>query len=584
MELFKLLGTITIDASGATKTIEGVLTAGKDLETVLNKAGTETDNFGAKLGENGTFGKAAVWAGNMLADLTKKAVEFAGAFAKTGIDFNSSMEVYQASLKTLFRLDDAGASALLDKLYAFAVETPYAMKDVMAAANTLAINGVAEEELFDYLYMIGEMTGGKSENYGRIVKAITEINAQGELKPAERNQLVNAGIPIYSILADYGQSLGQPWLTEEYFREAVASPDMGNPTAEYVMAALFHATNEGGRYHGRMAAHMETFAGQQEKLNDAYEKTAGALTVAFFDVLKSDAIPGLSNILDKLYTWATENPELLSGLAESMSVFVTNGIDVLVTGLTGLLEFFEENEDSFTALVGMLGAIAFTSGHKGVGLALLGLAGYDVLTDEAEEIGKEMSGLSSDVDLPFVKQQLEAQGKGADWEPYLEAWKAARRDEGYDDTAIEAFIEEQFADQKRYLRAPTLLEKFNYAYLDKLYGEGASDWYYRDVGVFKRTDGGGRRWEDISPDDIDVDGTGGSLSQLRTDIQSLIAAISTQNAGITDAISAGMSGVTITGTVTNSNVMLETGALVGAIMPRLNLRMGTLNNRDLRGV
>lgn len=90
--------------------------------------------------------------------------------------------------------------------------------------------------------------------------------------------------------------------------------------------------------------------------------------------------------------------------------------------------------------------------------------------------------------------------------------------------------------------------------------------------------------ERIVPDD-DSDGTSGSVGipALVASIQSLTSAVQGMTGEIPLAITTGISGISVTGTVTTGDVMLNTGALVGQLAPRLDLRLGAANERANRG-
>ena len=87
--------------------------------------------------------------------------------------------------------------------------------------------------------------------------------------------------------------------------------------------------------------------------------------------------------------------------------------------------------------------------------------------------------------------------------------------------------------------------------------------------------GGGRRFGTPSSRDFeDTDDTGGELAALVSAIQSLIESNSNMKSDMIAAVNEGISNISVTGTITTGNVMLNTGALVGSLAPKLNLNLG----------
>ena len=107
-DLFKLVGTIVINANDAQKTIDTTTTAAGKLNLELSKvdsnataAGEGMDKASGHFGEKGKFGAASVWLGNMLSELTRKAVSLGYQLINSGIDYNATMERYQKSFATM---------------------------------------------------------------------------------------------------------------------------------------------------------------------------------------------------------------------------------------------------------------------------------------------------------------------------------------------------------------------------------------------------------------------------------------------------------------------------------------------------
>ena len=98
--------------------------------------------------------------------------------------------------------------------------------------------------------------------------------------------------------------------------------------------------------------------------------------------------------------------------------------------------------------------------------------------------------------------------------------------------------------------------------------------------------GGGKRWEEINKNNRDwgADGTSGStglqgviVAALQTSFSNLAAEV---KAAASAGVSEGVGGITVTGSVTTGNVVLDTGALVGQLTPRINWKLGEKMGRS----
>lgn len=591
-ELFKLVGTISISTENAVQNINAVITEGENLEKVLKNLGTNAES---SIGEKSGFNTASVWLGNMLTELSHKAVDLGIDFAKIGFAFNASAENYKATFKSMLGLTDEETDALFEKLRAFAVETPYSMGGVAESAIRLFNAGFNVDGVMNMLEVLGNIAGGDSQKLGRLIKAFTDTKGYGFLRAQERNQFVENGVLIYDLLSDYYEYIGEGKKTAEEIATMQSDKAI---SYEDVWNALLLSTQEGFRYYERMDALMATWGGKTEKLSDNLDETAGAITMPFFDVIKNETIDKLSEVLDRVQAWAEENPEVLNNLATALSDLATNGLDALLGGLERLLAFWNSNQDLFNGMLMLLGGIAIKSGKFGAGAALITAGGYNVWDDWVKENQKAFSGLTSDVDLPFIKQQLEYQGQGAQWEAYLENWKSARKGEGYSDEEISNFIDNQFANYKS-LTNEELRELTDsgstgdeglswWRLLNPRWDDGLiTNWFLnKDKNIDTNADGvasGGLNWwqgqsfGNRSFEDDDFGGSTTSIQGLIASVQGLTAAVQSMTGSIPDAISSGIGGITVTGTVTTGNVTLDSGAIVGQLAPKFDLKLGGLN-------
>lgn len=556
MDLFTLLGRIKIESGDSNDEIDNMIGKAQTLSDTLN--GTSKDATNASNGITSSVktstSKLNAWSvalGNIYTKIGSFAWDKGKDFFQVGYEFNKNMDLWRSQLQNMLNLDFEEADEFLNKLHRFAIDTPYTMEEVMSNSIMLLGNRKIREttDIIDLLTIIGNMSNGDNSSFSSIARGIMQVMTKGKVQAEEANQqFAERGVDVWQIIADYFTAIdrdGQTdWMAGDVSSLALIDPET-MATAEEFMAALeMAALQEGGFYSGRMDAMMDTASGQAQKLQDNYEQTAGAFVKAFFDVFNSDTINALNNSLDKLYSWSTEHPDALKNLAEGFSALATNGIDLLVTSLTGLIEFYETNKAMFDTLLVTLGGILMSTGHPLSGAALITAAGFDVWA-EGQRIMEEEGFQNAYPNNPAIQEAIES-GATDDltgWDKFVYEFDKAL-------TPFGLWVSNLFPN----------------SYVDpELLGPE----------IIVTDDGGGFRFGEPA-NGTDLPSPSGSNS-----IGELIAAIRTQNerieAAVQNGVISGFSGVTITGNVTTGNVTLNNGALVGALAPQLNLRLGWEN-------
>lgn len=418
-ELFKLMGTIAIDASSATQTIQAVITAGNDLQMALNGAEGAADNAGESFGEMGkdaegtetklsSAGAMAVWLGNQLTQLSNKLWNIGKEFLSTGFNFNLSMDTWTTAMQTLLGLDTSEAEAFIAKLHQFALDTPLSMSEVMNQATQLLATGTEQDDLIDTLSMLGDIAGGNSEKFSRIATAYWQVMSTGKLMAQDAHQLTQAGIPIWDLLVDYYNETG---LRQGATVDALMGAAKNNDpiSRDDFLAALQMATGEGGRYHNRMAAAMETGAGQIEKVKDQYEIAAGTLVEPFYEVLTSGVFEDVTATLEKFVEWLESNPEALQAVADAIS-------EISAEAFTAIREFFDwmiDNDVSIVDVIEGIGSafgVLFAASHPLVAVFGLISAGLLELMENKDKLDSWLSNTTLGGSIGVTQKEVELRG------------------------------------------------------------------------------------------------------------------------------------------------------------------------------
>lgn len=350
MELFKLVGKIVIDASGATQTIDATIDASEDLAEMLGSVSREADDAGEKLSSRGKIGASAVWLGNTLHTLTNKLGRFAVDAIKSGLDFNANIESYQKQFAALLQNEEQ-AQKLTAEIQELAKISPLGMEGLAKNAVQLLSAGTELAEIMPALEMLGNLSLGDTTKMDYIVTAYTQIMNTGKLKAQEINQLINAGVPIIRLLTEYG---GEKFADGTWYQDFLNNPKEFYVTAEEVNNAMKAATQEGGDYFNYMFNMMDTYKGQLDRLGEEGKEAMGKFMSPFNEVLASKVFPQISQLLSDFGTWASENAEKIGEMAEALGEVALMGIQALIDGI----KYLAEHPEVIEALKGTILAIA----------------------------------------------------------------------------------------------------------------------------------------------------------------------------------------------------------------------------------
>lgn len=254
---------------------------------------------------------------------------------------------------------------------------------------------------------------------------------------------------------------------------------------------------------------------------------------------------------------------------------VANSLTTFQENLKGLVEWFgkTENQAALSSLLVLLGGLMMFT-HPVVGTALIaaggGIVGSAIEQAWAEATANAHDGASASVfgetgeytNDPLAGmtwEEIQALGgtlpAGAEPEPEP-SWLQKVKDGAW--------------------RGP-MFDWFGWQLGDA--GDDAKSWWEHAVlPLFGDDDedngsgggGGSSRYGDF-------EGVGGSagIPGLIGAVQALIASNQSMKGDVTSAIADGLSGITVTGTISTGNITLDTGALVGQLAPRLDLRLGS---------
>ncbi len=340
----------------------------------LDQGQSRFSKFGAFLG---TAAKAAAAAG-------------AGAVVAAGtVGLSTAAQMEQAEIGFTTMLGSgAKAEAFLGGLSAFAAKTPFAFPELQTAASSLISAGVNANKVIPIMTSLGNATSGMgtgSEGVKRATVALQQMNAAGKITGEDLNQLRDAGIPVYDLLA---AATGK---SKEAVAELAQKGKLGRTELTQLMTAL-----ESGKglekFTGLMEAQSASLTGQWSTLKDTFSMGMAEAIQPLIPLIKdgmggataflAGQIPRLVAGIASIVGWAREaysvlfqgdfKGGLVAGLAEdSKAVGVLFSIRETAIGLYDIL-FRGDFTGGFLGLEEDSGAVAalFTVREVAVGLGL----------------------------------------------------------------------------------------------------------------------------------------------------------------------------------------------------------------------
>lgn len=279
---------------------------GSGLRSAVGGAGKVIGGGGSMLATV-ALGGAGVLAGLGAAGVAALgAVGVAGGVLGTQVA--SGNEQAQISFETMLGSAEK-AKGFLDNLKAFAAETPFEFPELQTAASSLISAGVNADKVIPIMRTLGDVTSGMgtgSEGVKRATIALQQMSAAGRITGEDLNQLRDAGIPVYDLLA---KATGK---SKEEVVKLAGAGKLGKKELGLMMEAL-----ESGkgleRFSGLMEKQATSLAGMWSTLKDTVGQGLAGVMQQAFPLMKA-AIGGVSAALGGLFKYLDDNKEAIGSL------------------------------------------------------------------------------------------------------------------------------------------------------------------------------------------------------------------------------------------------------------------------------
>lgn len=176
--------------------------AGNQVETNLDKANSSAQKAAKGIGSlntafEGLKAAAALGAiGSVVKGIASMGTEAIMASAR--------MKQYEIAFTTMLKSAEKG-KVMMQDLQDFAAKTPFDVPGVVEAAQQLTAFGFEAKDIIPTLTTLGDAAAGLgrgSEGVKLMGYALGQIKAAGTLKTQDVNQLVNAGVSVWQMLAE----------------------------------------------------------------------------------------------------------------------------------------------------------------------------------------------------------------------------------------------------------------------------------------------------------------------------------------------------------------------------------------------
>jgi|GEM_PF-2774751 len=206
--------------------------------------------------------------------------------AAASVKAAADMEMSEAAFTTMLGSAEAAKNMLMD-LTTFASKTPFGLKDLKGATQTLLQFGVESRDIMPTLQAIGDVAGGNADRMKSLSLAYGQATSAGRLMGQDLLQMINAGFNPLQVIAEQ---------TGETMLELKKRMEDGAISADELADAFKYAASEGGQFFGGMERGSQTLTGQLSTLKDE----AVQLGISFGKVL----LPALKDITQNLTAFA----------------------------------------------------------------------------------------------------------------------------------------------------------------------------------------------------------------------------------------------------------------------------------------
>lgn len=311
----------------------------KEATNSLKHMGESIGDFGDKMQ---SFGK------KMSMAITAPVTAFGAGLVKTGVEIRKFRAQAQIYYEGLYQ-DTARAQQQLDDLMTFARTTPYSYESLVEADMVMQTFGMSTDKSRESLEAIANTiasTGGSNSDLENIARVFGQIESSGKASLQDMNQLVNAKIPAFKIVAN------ELNMSVMELRENISK---GEVTSDVAIQALTQGLMEGtDGINGATQAYSGSLDTVKNQLPGAIDSMKSAWKNMALGLVDDDMFNGIIEAINKI----TEM--LNSGAFTPVIQAIGEALKSLIDLIGNLAEWFGKlspGVQGFIAKVILFGAI-----------------------------------------------------------------------------------------------------------------------------------------------------------------------------------------------------------------------------------
>lgn len=429
----KALATATDHTRKSTQDYDDAIEKGtrelKEAKSAADRAGGSFSGLGAKMRSAasranfsglGKVAKASFAGIGLAAGGAAIAFGAAGvAGAKFGLDVASGNEQARISFSTMLGSAEK-ADKFLRQLQQFAATTPFEFPELQRAASSLISAGINADKVIPIMRTLGDVTSGMgtgSEGVQRATVALQQMSAAGKITAEDLNQLRDAGVPVYELLA---KATGK---SKAEVVKLAAAGKLGKKDLDDLMRALSNGTGL-ERFNGLMDKQSKSLAGMASTLKDTLGQGLASAIAPSFPLIKQ-GLGGINSAASVFFGYISRHQgdikSIFSTASRVLSSFGRIGKAALggffgsLSGgqslLTSFADWFSTHEADITGFFVEGGHVAIGFGrvvanvvygaikgfqglNAGVNSALVGILGF--AADTARVLGNDSLGAKLD--------------------------------------------------------------------------------------------------------------------------------------------------------------------------------------------
>lgn len=429
VDVFKLSGTVEVDTGKASANLKRVDSAARQTQSHLDRTGSAAKKAGgdiaggldrgqssarqlisainslhAKLGSlkspNLNFGGGSsgggllgsignIAGGNLLSGAITSAISGVGGALKdawkAGIEMNKQLETASVRFSRFFGNNIKEADAFRDVIAKFAKDSPiFELPEALTGAQRLLQMKIAAKDIPAALANIADAVGGvggNAQTIDSVTRALSQMVGTGRIQADEMNQLTEANIPAWELLA---KAIGK---TEAETRKLVEQGRVGAGAVQGIIAMM------GETFAGQSALAGNTLAGLESQFDSALQERLSQATKKNFEQLKNAYAKGTEGFASGA---AGDFAKEIDGLLGALGDDATGVLNDLASG-----KYFAQGADAI--IKGRQAKDAYSKGETGKALNLGAQA-------VGRGIGLEYGAKGEDRVADFVAKQLSGDG------------------------------------------------------------------------------------------------------------------------------------------------------------------------------